>query len=212
MSTLDLIRETSVTAVSRPPSSRRLRQGAILALALGGLALAQALYIPAKAALAQRLLARAWTQTLASGAAAKPWPWADVTPVAEIALPAMNAHAIVLGGTSGEAMAFGPGLMGNAAALGAPGTAIIAGHRDTHLGFLARVKIGDVIAATDASGHRFLFRVSATRVARWDASGLDPAEGGPAGARLALVTCYPFEAVGHGPLRYIVIADRVSTR
>ena len=43
---------------------------------------------------------------------------------------------------------------------------------------------------------------------RADVSGLDPGDGGPTGARLALVTCYPFNGVLRGPLRYVVVADR----
>jgi hypothetical protein len=46
------------------------------------------------------------------------------------------------------------------------------------------------------------------RVVRDDASGLDPEDNGPTGARLALVTCYPFNGVLRSPWRYVVLADR----
>ena len=52
------------------------------------------------------------------------------------------------------------------------------------------------------------FRVVETRIVRADASGLDPADSGPTGARLALVTCYPFNGVLRSPWRYVVLADR----
>jgi len=41
-------------------------------------------------------------------------------------------------------------------------------------------------------------------VVPWNASGIDP---GTAGRRLALVTCWPLDAVLSGPLRYVVHAD-----
>ena len=55
------------------------------------------------------------------------------------------------------------------------------------------------------TGVHSAFRVVETRVVRADASGLDPTEGGPTGARLALVTCYPFDGVLRSPLRYVVL-------
>jgi sortase A len=86
--------------------------------------LAAALYIPAKAALAQILLERAWTRAEGGEADAKPWPWADIAPVAKIEFPRLNRRAIVLEGASGAALAFGPGHMPNSAAIGAAGTAM----------------------------------------------------------------------------------------
>jgi sortase A len=70
------------------------------------------------------------------------------------------------------------------------------------------VKDGDRIVVQTADGQHSAFRVVETRVVRADASGLDPRDGGPTGARLALVTCYPFDGVLRGPLRYVVLADR----
>ena len=203
---------TAAAATLRLPSrftARGVRRVAWITLMLGLAALAAGLYIPAKAVLAQVLLERAWDKTLQGKTDVKPWPWADIVPVAEIALPRLHEHAIVLGGTSGQAMAFGPGHMSNSAPIGASGTAVIAGHRDTHLAFLRHAKPGDLVEATTADGRTARYRVSAMHVVRWDASGLDPTDGGTAGTRLALVTCYPFGAVAHGPLRYVVIADKV---
>jgi sortase A len=164
--------------------------------------------MPAKAALAQILLERAWLRVQHGDANAKPWPWADMTPLAEIEIPKLHQRVIVLEGASGEAMAFGPGHMPNTPAIGARGTSIVAAHRDTQFSALGAIKPGDEIVAVTRDGRRIVFRVAATRVVKANVSGLDPADGGPTGARLALVTCYPFEGVLHSPLRYVVIAER----
>ena len=83
---------------------------ATLALALAGLVLfGQGAYIHAKALVAQVLLERAFTGTIASGRATKPWSWADTWPVARIEVKRLHASAIVLAGSSGQALAFGPG-------------------------------------------------------------------------------------------------------
>ena len=179
-------------------------------VAVGAGLIAHAAYIPAKAGLAQVLLARAWERVQAGEQMAKPWPWADITPVAELDIPRLGLRAIVLDGVSGEAMAFGPGHMPNTPRIGAGGTAVIAAHRDTQFSTIGELEEGDLIAATDRAGRRTEFRVSAALVAPADASGLDPADRGSSGARLALVTCYPFTGVLNSPWRYVVLAERVE--
>ena len=181
---------------------------AVILLTAGAVFLFAALYIPAKAAVAQVLLERAWARAKAGEPAPKPWPWADIAPVAKLDVPRLNQHTIVLEGTSGAALAFGPGHMQNSPPIGAAGTAIIAAHRDTQFHFLKALVPGDRVVAATSDGRRTVFRVVATRIVQADASGLDPAYPGPAGARLALVTCYPFDGVLHSPWRYVVLADR----
>lgn len=188
---------------------RVLRRLLVPALIASGAAMiASALYIPAKAALAQVLLERAWDRARSGDENAKPWPWADVSPIAVLEVPRLGERSIVLEGASGEAMAFGPGHMSNTPAIGARGTAVIAAHRDTEFRYLRDVSEGDRIVVQTADGRRSSFRVVEMRVVRADASGLDPDDSGPTGARLALVTCYPFDGVFHSPWRYVVLADR----
>ena len=187
---------------------RALRFTAFVLMAAGTALVASALYIPTKAALAQVLLERAWARTQAGENDVRPWPWADITPVAVLDVPRLGERSIVLEGASGQAMAFGPGHMINTPPIGARGTAVIAAHRDTQFRYLQDVKNGDRIVVETADGVHSAYRVVETRVVRADASGLDPSEGGPTGARLALVTCYPFNGVLRGPLRYVVLADR----
>ena len=172
----------------------------------GGLGLAgQGAWIPAKAVLAQVLLERAFARTLSEGRPARPWPWADTVPVARLSLAGRDV--IALAGSGGQALAFGPGHVEGTPQAGDPGTAIYAAHRDTHFAMLGRVKPGDPISVTRGDGGTARFRVTGSRVVRWDASGIDP--DGP-GRRLALVTCWPLDALTHGPLRLLVEAERVD--
>ena len=60
---------------------------------------------------------------------------------------------------------------------------------------------------TRRDGRTLRFRITGTRVARWDASGLDPAA---PGRNLALVTCWPLDGVAPGPLRLIVEAETID--
>jgi sortase A len=176
-------------------------------LACGAVLVGQAIWIHAKAVVAQVLLERAFAATLASGHDVKPWSWADTWPVARVAVPRLHRSAIVLAGASGQALAFGPGQVERTPAAGEPGTAIYSGHRDTHFAFLGAVATGDEIAVTRRDGRHFRFRVTGTSVVRWDASGIDPLADG---RRLALVTCWPLDGKFSGPLRYVVHAELVE--
>jgi sortase A len=67
-----------------------------LSLAFAGLLLfGQGAYIHAKAIVAQVLLERAFSQTVATGNPIKPWSWADTWPVARIVVKRIDANAIV---------------------------------------------------------------------------------------------------------------------
>src|SRR5262245_13347664 len=142
-------------------------------MAVGAGLVAHAAYIPAKASLAQALLDRAWAKTLRGEKTVRPWPWADVTPVAQLEIPSLALSAIVLEGVSGEAMAFGPGHMQNTPAIGSGGTAVVAAHRDTQFRNLGKLREGDIIAAMTPDGRRTEFRVAAAFVAPANGSGLD---------------------------------------
>ena len=166
----------------------------------------QSIWIFAKAQLAQVLLERAFTQTILTGKPVKAWNWADTYPVARIKIGRINAEAIVLQGSSGEAMAFGPALVNETSRPGTRGTSVMAAHRDTHFSFLKNVKVGDLIEVERDDGLSFTYRATHMRVVDWNKSGIDAHA---AGFNLVLATCYPFDAITHGPQRYVVEAELV---
>jgi len=108
----------------RKPDLRAAIGYALLAMALG--VSAKAAYIPTKAVVAQAMLERAFTQSLATGQPVKAWGWADTWPVARLEIGRIGAQAIVLKGASGEALAFGPSLLDETSRIGERGTAVIA--------------------------------------------------------------------------------------
>ncbi len=166
--------------------------------------LGKSCWITLKAEVAQILLHRAFTQSMASGENIKPWSWADTWPVAEIKIPRIGAEAIVLNGSTSEALAFGPTWLPDTPKPGEPGTSVIAAHRDTHFSFLKNVALNDQITITRSNGLTFHYRVTNLRVANWNTSGIDRHA---TGHHLVLTTCYPFDAVTRGTQRYIVEAE-----
>jgi len=182
---------------------QRLRRAAILMLLLLGAALlAMGLYLPAKAALAQELLNRAWAASRDDQRTVKPWPWADTWPVARLQLPGEGAPLTVLAGASGRNLAFAPALLDGSAEPGAPGVTIIAGHRDTHFHALKDLALGDEFTLERPDGVTLRYAVAALDVIDVDRDvlRLDADE-----SVVVLVTCWPFDAVAPGgPGRYVV--------
>jgi len=186
----------------KPSKMRRFILPLLLAV-VGLILFGQGAYIHAKALLAQVLLERAFEKTVATGRETKPWSWADTWPVARIEVKRLHASTIVLAGSSGQALAFGPGHVERTANAGERGVAVYSAHRDTHFAFLKNVAIGDEIDVKRQDGQTFRYRVDRTSVVRFDASGIDPLAGGH---ELVLSTCWPFDALTQGPERYLVHA------
>lgn len=161
----------------------------------------------AKARLAQLLLQRAWTRSLAGEVMPKPWPWADTWPVARLQMPRLSVDLIVLAGAYGRTLAFGPGHVGSSALPGQDGTMMLVGHRDTHFQFLNEVQPGDQLDLTGTDGTTRHYRVTAQRVMD---SRRDSIVTSDERDELILITCFPFDAItAGGPLRYVVRAEGV---
>ncbi|RXH20855.1 class GN sortase [Bradyrhizobium guangzhouense] len=186
----------------------RLISPLVLAL-VGTILFGDGAYIHAKAWLAQVLLERAFERSIATGQPVKPWSWADTWPVARIEVKRIGASAIVLEGTSGQALAFGPGHIHRTVDAGERGVAVYAAHRDTHFRFLRNVAIGDVIDVTRSDGKHFRYRADSSTIVHFDASGIDP---DTQGFELVLATCWPFDAVTSGPERYLLHATLIDDR
>lgn len=161
-----------------------------------------ALWIPVKAELAQHLLERAWLRTLEGEPDARPWPWADTRAVAILEVPHLGLREIVLEGSSGRNLAFGPTLV-NTGRLDQSSDRILSGHRDTHFSFLKELKTGDLLrlhTRTEIRDYRVSWQetVDSRHQTLVTDDRID---------RLTLLTCYPFDAaVAGGPLRWVVTA------
>lgn len=174
---------------------------------VGLIVFGQGAYVHAKALLAQILLQHAFAETIVTGHITKPWSWADTWPIARIEVKRIHASAIVLEGSSGQALAFGPGHVELTPNAGERGVAVYAAHRDTHFRFLRNVAIGDEIDVTRSDGKTFRYRADGSSVVRFDNSGIDPLS---KGYELVLSTCWPFDALTSGPDRYLLHATMIG--
>jgi sortase A len=126
--------------------------------------------------------------------------------VARLDAPTAGLEATVLEGSDDQTLSLGAGHIEGTAFPGDPGNVGIAGHRDTTFRAVRRLKRGDPLVLT--TGDRvYEYRISSTFIVNpKDVYVLDPTEH----QALTLVTCYPFEFIGHAPQRYIVRADLVK--
>ncbi len=185
------------------------------ALAWGSLVIALLLfsksgYMYLKAELSQVLIERAWDKAVAKGRAeeAKPWSWADTYPIAKMTFHRDHNSLYVLEGTSGEALAFGPGHYRGTALPAEQGDSVIAGHRDSHFSFLRDAKIGDIFSVENYKRTKANYQIEQIKIVDSTKEKINIQKDID---RLQLVTCYPFDAIrSGGPLRYVLYAKRLD--
>jgi sortase A len=126
--------------------------------------------------------------------------------IARLEAASVSLSATVLEGSDDGTLSRAAGHIEETALPGQRGNIGIAGHRDTIFRPLRGLRVGDPLTLTTAD-RVFHYRVSATQVVGpEDVYVLDPTNG----PVMTLVTCFPFEFIGHAPQRFIVRAELVS--
>src|SRR4029077_9473761 len=131
-------------------------------------------------------------------AAPAPGAW-----VARLEAPSVQLAATVLEGSDDSTLAHAAGHIEDTAFPGDLGNIGIAGHRDTIFRPVRKLRIGDPLVLTTAA-RVFRYRISKTAIVNpEDVYVLDPTDH----PTMTLVTCYPFEFIGHAPNLSIVSVD-----
>jgi len=128
-------------------------------------------------------------------------------PLGRIEAPRLGISAVIAQGTGADLLDRAVGHFEETALPGEPGNCALAGHRDTFLRGLRRVRTSDTIRIVTPE-RTYSYRVSWGRIVEPEQiEVLEPT----AKPSLTLVTCYPFEMVGHAPLRFVLRARLVGT-
>ncbi len=130
------------------------------------------------------------------------------TVLGRIEIPRLGMTAMVAEGVDARTLGRAVGHVPSTAWPGGAGNCGLAGHRDTFLRGLGKVRVDDVIhivtlERTTSYRVEWTEIVEPTRVDVLDST---------ATRSLTLVTCYPFVFVGHAPQRFIVRARQVEER
>ena len=179
---------------------------ALLLLAGGGYFSFQAIKIEVKAKLSQVLLEYTWNKSLKENKSYKPWPSFDGIPILKLEIPRYNISQIVLEGTSGQALAFGPAFHQETYLPSSKKITAISSHRDSHGEYIKNLEIGDILKLQDLDNNWHTYKIEEFLIVNvQEEININKK------SRLLLITCYPFDALLSGtPLRYIVSAINID--
>jgi LPXTG-site transpeptidase (sortase) family protein len=122
--------------------------------------------------------------------------------LAKLMIPKIGLDAVVVEGTTREALLLGPGHLKNSSFPGGAGNLVIAAHRDTFFRRLNQLVRGDSIYVDGGDG-LYPYTVTETKIVEpLDTSAVSPSND----VRLTLITCYPIHYLGPAPKRLVVIA------
>src|ERR1019366_1172085 len=115
--------------------------------------------------------------------------------LAPLDAPSVQLAAAVLEGSDDETLARGAGHIEDTPFPGQPGNIGVAGHRDTTFRAVRHLHVGDPLTLT-TSDRVYRYKITRTFIVDPnDVYVLDPTDH----PILTLVTCYPFEFIGHAP-------------
>ncbi len=136
-----------------------------------------------------------------------PPPGLDPKAVGLIEIPRLDMIAVVRAGEDDGTLSKAVGWLPDTAMPWKPGGNVgLAAHRDTFFRPIRHIEVNDqILLATRRGTYRYL--VESTSIVRPEDVGVLGAVGHSA---LTLVTCYPFNFIGHAPKRFIVRARQVS--
>ena len=172
----------------------------------GGYFSYQAIKIDLKAQVAQILLNHAWQQSLKNGEGVQPWPSFDGSPIFKLEIVKHQISQIVLDGTSGQSLAFGPAFHQESFLPSSNKITAISSHRDSHGEYIKNLEIGDILKLQDLDNNWHTYKIEEFLIVNVkNAVTINKRN------RLLLITCYPFDALLSGtPLRYIVSAININ--
>jgi len=172
---------------------------------LSGLTLlAYGIFQPAKALLGQLLLERAF-----SAGGISPWPGAEMYPVAKISIKRLKVVRIVVDRATAKGMAWGPGIVVGTKVPTRTGLSVIAGHRDSHMSFLGKVRKNDVIVVQTPDQKSLKFMVSGAILVDGASWRLKKRSRDTSKGILYLTTCWPLKGQTPTNKRFIVLAKEI---
>ncbi|MBZ9687002.1 class D sortase [Clostridium estertheticum] len=128
--------------------------------------------------------------------------------IGSLTIPALKRKLPIFQGTGSKELTKGVGHFLQSVLPGENDNCVLAGHRDTVFRQLGNLKIGDKLIVQTSAGV-FTYEVSGTRIVHEDdKTVIVPTDH----AVLTVTTCYPFDAIGNAPDRYIVSAALIKSK
>ena len=173
---------------------------------VGLVGITKASIMPIKAIIGQQYLQVAWKESLRANKLSKPWRSADFYMIGKLTVPKLKISRVILNSSTGEAMAWGIGRVNNVQSSSGGSPIILAGHRDSHMQFMSKLKIGDKIELMMSDRLLKTYVISKLKVN--DKPELKISYSSMGENNLILTTCWPFNSSLQSSQRYILIATR----
>lgn len=126
--------------------------------------------------------------------------------VALLDIPRLKLSTPVMSGDGDDVLDVAVGHLPDTPMPWEAGNTAFAAHRDGLFRSLRNIRVGDEVRVRSAQGD-FVYRVRETKIVMPDdLSVLAPTET----QTVTLITCYPFNFVGHAPKRFVVHAERID--
>lgn len=135
------------------------------------------------------------------------WMEPDPHVIGVIEIPRLGIDALIREGTETRTLRRSVGHVPGTAIPGSPGNAVLAAHRDTLFRGLRHVERGDrILIRRRGDPDPVTYEVTSIRIVGPDSvEVMAPNDS----AVLTLITCYPFEFVGHADRRFVVRANAI---
>jgi sortase A len=127
------------------------------------------------------------------------------SPLGRIEISTLGVEVMILEGVEPRTLRRAVGHVPGTALPGEQGNVALAGHRDTFFRALRDIDKDAEITLTTLQGS-YRYRVDSTTVVEPQAVEV---LADSSGATLTLITCYPFDFIGHAPKRFIVRARKI---
>lgn len=127
--------------------------------------------------------------------------------IGTLSIPVLKKTLPIFEGTETNQLKKGVGHFEGSVLPGVLDNSVLAGHRDSVFSQLGKLKLGDKLIVSTATGN-YTYQVARFRIVKaQDRSVIVPTKS----AVLTLSTCYPFSFIGPAPKRFIVSADLIQT-
>lgn len=127
--------------------------------------------------------------------------------IGEIQIPRLGVKAVIVQGDAPEQLDRAVGHIPQTALPGEWGNVSLAGHRDRLFRPLRQIQQGDTIVLETSRGS-FTYEVESTFVVLSSEVGVLQSS---SANELTLITCFPFDYVGHAPKRFIVRGREIAS-
>lgn len=156
--------------------------------------------------IANSLVRSAWLRTQAGGEQVKPWPWAQVWPIARLTMLYSDTEHVILKQEKQLKSSIGLNYLESSVLPGEIGNTVLSAHPSLYFSFLSKLNLDDILVLESPRTGKLHYRVSESFIV--DKTYTQLLDHGSK-RRLIIISCYQCDEnnTNASSLRYVVIAE-----